>query len=247
MHPSTALAPGEREQSILDQMPQVKLLAARLHRRCPPNVLLDDLVSAGVTGLIEATDRYDRQRNLKLKTLAEHRIRGAMLDYLRELDPLPRAVRRFIRDRDSATANLEDRLHHASSDAEVAAFLCIPIKRYRDLSRIAQADVTVGLDRIGDAGRHPHDVPAPGDRTPDFIALGLAIESLPARERTVILLLRAGYTTSEIAHQLEVSRSDVLQMKRDAIVRLRIALGVVPANRSRPVTCKTQVSERMSL
>ena len=96
MTSSTVLAHRERDQSILDQLPQVRLLARRLHRRCPSSVLLEDLVSAGVTGLIQAADRYDRHRNIKFKTLAEHRIRGAMLDYLRTLDPLSRSVRRFV-------------------------------------------------------------------------------------------------------------------------------------------------------
>lgn len=83
-----------REELILSHMPQVQLLARRLHRRCP-QVELDDLISTGTIGLIRAIDRFDPKRNLKLKTLAEHRIRGAMLDYLRHIDPLPRSVRRF--------------------------------------------------------------------------------------------------------------------------------------------------------
>jgi hypothetical protein len=68
MTSSIAFASREREQSILDHLPQVKLLATRIHRRCPPSVLLEDLESAGVTGLIEAADRYDRRRNVEFKT-----------------------------------------------------------------------------------------------------------------------------------------------------------------------------------
>jgi RNA polymerase sigma factor for flagellar operon FliA len=76
------MTPPLREELILSHMPQVKLLAQRLHRRCP-QVELDDLISAGTIGLIQAVDRFDPARNLKLKTLAEHRISGALLDYLR--------------------------------------------------------------------------------------------------------------------------------------------------------------------
>jgi RNA polymerase sigma factor (sigma-70 family) len=90
---------SNREELILSHMPQVRLLARRLHRRCP-QVELDDLISTGTIGLIRAIDRFDPNRNLKLKTLAEHRIRGAMLDYLRHIDPLPRSVRRFQKQRD---------------------------------------------------------------------------------------------------------------------------------------------------
>ena len=75
MSSSSVLESREREQSILDRLPQVRLLAQKLHRRCPANVLLEDLVSAGVTGLVEAANRFDGSRNIQFKTLAEHRIR----------------------------------------------------------------------------------------------------------------------------------------------------------------------------
>ena len=93
------MTPSHREELILSHMPQVKLIAHRLHRRCP-QVEFDDLMSVGTIGLIQAVDRFDPDRHLKLKTLAEHRIRGALLDYLRHIDPLPRSVRRFQKQRD---------------------------------------------------------------------------------------------------------------------------------------------------
>ena len=95
---------SNRDEMILSQMPQVELLARRLHRRCQ-QVELDDLISAGTIGLIQAVDRFDPSRNLKLKTLAEHRISGALLDYLRHIDPLPRNVRRFQKQRDAIIAD----------------------------------------------------------------------------------------------------------------------------------------------
>lgn len=78
-----------REETILAHLPQVELLARRLHRRCP-QVELEDLISEGTIGLIKAVDRFDPSRDLKVKAYAEHRIRGALLDYLRRIDPLPR-------------------------------------------------------------------------------------------------------------------------------------------------------------
>lgn len=87
MTPDINVIPAmDREVLILSHLPQVELLARRQHRRCP-QVELDDLISAGTVGLIQAVDRYDSSRNLKLKTFAEHRIRGALMDYLRQLDP----------------------------------------------------------------------------------------------------------------------------------------------------------------
>jgi RNA polymerase sigma factor FliA len=99
------MTPSLREELILSHMPQVKLLAQRLHRCCP-HVELEDLISAGTIGLIQAVDRFDPARNLKLKTLAEHRISGALLDYLRHIDPLPRDVRRFQKQRDANHADV---------------------------------------------------------------------------------------------------------------------------------------------
>jgi RNA polymerase sigma factor for flagellar operon FliA len=84
------MTPSHREELILSHMPRVKLLAHRVHRRCP-QVELDDLISAGTIGLIQAVDRFDPGRNLKLKTMAEHRISGALLDYLRYIDPCQEA------------------------------------------------------------------------------------------------------------------------------------------------------------
>jgi RNA polymerase sigma factor for flagellar operon FliA len=140
---STAL---DREQLILSHLPQVRLLAARLHQRCPKEVDLDDLESAGVVGLIIAVDRFKPELGYKLKTLAEHRIRGAMLDYLRELDPLPRSVRQFVRRRDEACSRLEHRLGRLPETAEIAEVLGLSIDRYRRLECTARAAHTVCLD-----------------------------------------------------------------------------------------------------
>src|ERR1035438_3237347 len=86
-HPDAAEADAEeRERLILGHLPQVRLIARRIRDRLPDNVSLDDLVSAGIVGLIAAVDQYDPAHNVKLKTYAEHKIRGAILDSLRGLD-----------------------------------------------------------------------------------------------------------------------------------------------------------------
>ena len=128
---------SHREQLILSHMPQVRLLALRLHRRCP-QVELDDLISSGTIGLIKAVDRFDPSLNLKLKTLAEHRIQGAMLDYLRQIDPLPRSVRRFQKLRDEAI----DKFSAAGdvpAHAQIAEVLGISLLKYATLCRIVAA------------------------------------------------------------------------------------------------------------
>ena len=137
-----------REQVILSHLPQVALLAHRLHSRCSPAVEIQDLISAGVIGLIQAVDRFDPARDCLLKTIAEHRIRGAMLDYLRQLDPLPRSVRHFVRQREQARRTLDRNLCRPADESELAEGLALSLKRYRQLDRIARAAETRSLDAM---------------------------------------------------------------------------------------------------
>ena len=88
--PQRSHAPEERERMILEHLPQVRLIARRIHERLPESVNLDDLISTGTLGLIAAIDRFDPNHNVKLKTYAEYKIRGAILDSLRGLDWAPR-------------------------------------------------------------------------------------------------------------------------------------------------------------
>ncbi len=136
-----------RDQLILDHLPQVELLARKLHRRCP-QVELDDLISAGTIGLIGAVDRFDPARNCKLKTLAEHRIRGAMLDYLRQLDPLPRAVRQFQKRRDAVTTPSEN-----PTPDELAAILGLSTRKVIQWSRMVRASKTIPFETLPESIR----------------------------------------------------------------------------------------------
>ena len=136
-----------RDQLILDHLPQVELLARKLHRRCP-QVELDDLISAGTIGLISAVDRFDPVRNCKLKTLAEHRIRGAMLDCLRQLDPLPRAVRQFQKRRDAVTTPSEN-----PTPDELATILGLPTRKVIQWSRIVRASKTIPFETLPESVR----------------------------------------------------------------------------------------------
>src|SRR6266487_4037552 len=88
------IATAERERLILEHLPQVRLIARRIYERLPENVSLDDLISTGVVGLIAAVDHFDPAQGVQLKTYAEHKIRGAILDSLREMDWAPKNKRR---------------------------------------------------------------------------------------------------------------------------------------------------------
>ncbi|MGH9559130.1 MAG: sigma-70 family RNA polymerase sigma factor, partial [Bryobacteraceae bacterium] len=125
-----ALSPEEREQLILEHLPQVRLIARRIHDRLPETVAMDDLVSTGIIGLISAIDRFDPSQNVKLKTYAEYKIRGAILDSLRGLDWAPRQQRKRAKQIESAIASIEQRLHRAPSEEEIAAELGQSVEEY---------------------------------------------------------------------------------------------------------------------
>ena len=140
-----------RDQIILDHLPQVELLARRLHRRCP-QVELDDLISAGTVGLIQAVDRFDPSRNLKLKTLAEHRISGALLDYLRQVDPLPRTVRQFQKRRDAILQSFAA-LSEMPTQDQLATMLGLPERKFVQLSRMVRAAETIRFEDLSESTR----------------------------------------------------------------------------------------------
>ncbi|WP_051669899.1 sigma-70 family RNA polymerase sigma factor [Bryobacter aggregatus] len=136
-----------RDQTILDHLPQVELLARRLHRRCP-QVELDDLISAGAIGLIKAVDRFDPSRNLKLKTFAEHRIQGALLDYLRLVDPLPRSTRQFQKRRDAILASYAEQDH--PTQRQLAEMLGISELKFIQMSRALRAAEILHFEDLPD-------------------------------------------------------------------------------------------------
>ncbi len=230
------ITPEEREQLILEHMPQVRLIARRIHDRLPETVSLEDLVSTGVVGLISAIDRYDPSHGVKLKTYAEYKIRGAILDSLRGLDWAPRQQRRRSKLIELAISNLEQRLHRAPNEEEIAAELGVPVSEYRDwLTEIR------GLN-LGSLESHPPD--EDGRELLRFVAdseeswpsnlleraelrriLAQAIARMPAIERTVLgLYFQEELTLREIASVIQLHESRVSQLKTQAIARLRAFL-----------------------
>lgn len=127
---AAAYSPEQREQLILEHLPQVRLIARRIHERLPESVNLDDLVSTGVVGLISAIDRFDAAHNVKLKTYAEYKIRGAILDSLRGLDWAPRQQRKRSKQIESAILAIEQRVHRSPAEDEIAAELGLSLEEY---------------------------------------------------------------------------------------------------------------------
>src|SRR3954447_6226509 len=121
----------DREALIMEHLPQVRWIAASFHERLPSTVLEEDLVSAGIVGLIAAVDHFDSSRNTSLRTYAEHKIRGAILDSIRGLDGIASHHRKRAKQVQAAIDTAEQRLHRAPSEDEIAAELGISTAEYQ--------------------------------------------------------------------------------------------------------------------
>lgn len=228
-----SLTAETREKLILEHLPQVKLIARRIHERLPVSVSLDDLISAGVVGLIAAIDRYDASHDVKLKTYAEYKIRGAILDSLRGLDWAPRQQRKRAKLIEAAIATLEQEHHRMPTEEEIAAQLELSVSEYQDwLSEVR--GLTLGsLENAGteedgcDLLRYLADS---DEQWPSQIVeraelerlLAEAIERMPQLERTVLsLYYYEEMTLREIAKIVDLHESRISQLKSQAILRLR--------------------------
>ena len=221
----------ERERLILEHLPQVRLIARRIHERVPENVVLDDLISAGVVGLIAAIDRFDPRHNVKLKTYAEYKIRGAILDSLRGLDWAPRQKRRMARQVQAAILAASHRLHREPTEEEIAGELEINLVEYHEWLADLQGLNIGTLEYAGDEGQDVLSYAADDEaKLPSRLferaelekLLAEAIEQMPHIDRTVIsLYYREELTLREIGQVVHLHPSRISQLKSQAILRLR--------------------------
>jgi len=242
MHPyglqTEVFDPAQREQLIMDQLPQVHLIARRFHERLPQNVSLDDLISSGVIGLIAAIDNFDPAHGVKLKTYAEHKIRGAILDSLRDLDWASRHRRKKAKDIESAIASAEQRLHRAPTEEEVAAEMKLTLHQYQERLMEVQGLNLESLDlKIGPNGKQALITMVPDTEEPSPAQvleraelerlLAEAIDRMPDIEKTILsLYYREELTLREIAKILDLQISRVSELKSQAILRLRAQMRV---------------------
>jgi len=223
---------AERERLILEHLPQVRLIARRIHDRLPENVSLDDLISTGVVGLIAAVDHFDPAHGVQLKTYAEHKIRGAILDGLREMDWAPKNKRRRAKQIEAAVASLEQRLGRAPGEEEIAADLKISLEEYQQWLYEVRG-LTIGSlefaseDQSGDLLNY---IPDSDENLPSKTLeraelerlLAEAIEQMPKMERTVLsLYYHEEATLREIAEITQMHLSRIAQLKTQGILRLR--------------------------
>lgn len=228
------LSPEEREQLILEHLPQVRLIARRIHERLPESVNLDDLISTGAIGLISAIDRFDASLKVKLKTYAEYKIRGAILDSLRGLDWAPRQQRKRAKRIEAAISKAEQRLHRTPTEDEIAEQLGLTIGEYhewlieiRGLNLGSLESSTSDEDNSRDLLSYVADGEEAWpsrllERSELQKLLADAIARMPEIERTVLsLYYYEELTLREISKIVHLHESRISQLKSQAILRLR--------------------------
>jgi RNA polymerase sigma factor for flagellar operon FliA len=224
---------SRREALVLGHLPQVRLIAKRIHDRLPHYVSLDDLISAGVVGLLNAIDNFDPQLNVQLNTYAEHRIRGAIMDGLREMDWAPREARQKSKLVENAIWKAQQQVGREPSEDEIAAILQIPVSEYQkwltemqhiELERLeyAPGDNPTGnlLQFLGDDEESwPSAIV---ERSELERLLARAIDRMPKTERTVLSLYYfEELTLREIAEIMGMHLSRIGQLRVQAVLRLR--------------------------
>ena len=227
---------AERDALLLEHLPTVRYIARRIHERLPQHVELDDLVSAGVVGLIDAFSKFDHTKKVQFKSYAQFRIRGAILDSLRTLDWSPRELRRKGRAVEEAIRSTTQRLGRVPSEQEIAAEMSLSLGDYQQLlGELKGLEIgSLHMERTEDSGDEELAyVPGSPDEDPLFRCLqgemkqrlADAIEELPEKERMVLTLYYyEELTMKEIGVTLGVVESRVSQIHSSAVVRLRTAL-----------------------
>lgn len=227
-----------RDQLIVKELPQVNYIARQISERLPQHVPFEDLVHAGVIGLIESVNSYDASKSVPFKAYAKFRIRGAILDSLRELDWGPRRLRRKGRRIEETIAALSVRLGRQPEEEEIAKEMDISLTKLHEITQhldglmLVGQEVTAAHDR-SDTQDLIESAPSPGDDNPFSLCLqseikdklAKAICTLSEREQMVIsLYYKEDLTMKEVASVLQIAESRVSQIHALAIPKIRAAL-----------------------
>lgn len=235
---------SEREALIVESLPLIKHIAHRVATRLPSNIEMRDLINAGVLGLLDAIDKFEPERGVKFKTYAEVRIRGAILDSLRNLDWAPRSLRRKSKDLEKVYADLSQKLGRPATDEEVSEAMGQELDDFHQLVDQLHGLTVGSFESIyeGDEGAsesHLNYYPDDGANDP-YVRfesnqlvniLAEAIDSLPEKERLVMsLYYYEEFTMKEIGSLLGVNESRVSQLHTKATLRLRTKLAKMLPN-----------------
>ena len=252
----------DRDRLLLEHLPTVRYLARRIHERLPQHVELDDLISAGVVGLIDAFSKFDHTKKVQFKSYAQFRIRGAILDSLRTLDWSPRELRRKGRAVEEAIRAVTQRLGRAPSEPEIAKEMELSLNEFQQLlGDLKGLEIgSLHMERTEDSGdQELAYIPGSPDEDPLFRCLkgelkqrlADAIDELPERERLVLTLYYfEELTMKEIGLTLGVVESRVSQIHSAAVLRLRVALAALRLEggsaKKGPLRVKTEMLRRRS-
>ena len=231
---------AERDAQLLELLPQVRYIARRIHSRLPAHVPFDDLLQAGVLGLLDALRKFDPRRKVQLESYMKFRIRGAILDELRSLDWSPRELRRKARRIEEAEQQLRARLGREPAAPELARALGISIGQFHRLTRELRGLDLASLQQVASAPEEGIEqdrasrLASPEADNPLALCTGQeermrleeGIRSLPERERLALTLYYyEELTMKEVGEVLAVGESRVSQLHSSALARLRGCLG----------------------
>lgn len=222
----------EREELILEHLPQVHWIAARIHEKLPPSVELDDLISAGIVGLLAAVDNYDPSHNASLKTYAEYKIRGAILDSIRGLDGIPSHKRKRVKQVQEAIHSAERKLQRTPGEEEIAAELGIGLAEYQQwvielravslgsLEVIEEGEEFSLIKFLSDDGQESPARILERSELERVIAEGM--KYIPENERLVLsLYYKEELNLREIASIMDLHLTRISQLRAQGILRLR--------------------------
>ena len=226
---------AKRDRIILEHLPLVKAIAVRVHENLPVHVDLDDLIHAGVLGLFDAATKYNPDKMVVFSSYAKHRIKGAILDSLRQLDWASRDLRRRHKQLESVTRELSSSLQRVPTEAEIAERLGVDVERWREMMIDLR---NVGLVSASGRSNDHEDLPAPDfpskpECQPDNICarqqmrsvLSVAVGALPERyQKVVILYYTNEMTMKEIGGVLGINESRVSQIHKSALEKMQAVL-----------------------
>jgi len=238
------ITPENREEVIKRYSPMIKYVANRIAMRLPPHIEVDDLISVGVLGLMDAISKYDSSRGAKFKTYAEFRVRGAILDELRAMDWVPRSIRQKASNVDKVVQTLQAKLSRSPEDEEVAKEMGISLDQFHDTLNETKSIPVFSLEDLGIAKESGEQqslldcLAGKADADPQtqirLIELkeiiAKAIDALPEKERLMVsLYYYEELTMKEIGAVLEITESRVSQIHSKAVYRLRTKLKAIIA------------------
>jgi RNA polymerase sigma factor for flagellar operon FliA len=229
----------DRETLIVEYAGLIKFIAQKIAARLPANIELDDLISSGVIGLMDAIDKYDSSRDNKFKTYAEFRIRGSILDELRSQDWVPRSVREKAKVLERAYAKIEQQKGRQATDEEACIELGLTTEQYHDLLNEVRSVSLLSYDDLANLSnadkRSIHAGGEQGSRSANPFSevnvaslkglVSQAIEDLPEKQRLVLsLYYYEDLNLKEIGRVLDVTESRVSQLHSQAILKLKARL-----------------------